>query len=50
VANKSSESSAPVREVEIRRSPIGTDYDLRQQIERALYAQLALVTGRLTPK
>jgi polyhydroxyalkanoate synthase len=49
VAKKSSEPSAPVKEVEIRRSPIGTDSELRQQIERALYAQLALVTGGLAP-
>jgi len=49
VAKKSSETSPPVREVEIRHSPVGTDYDLRQQIERALYAQLALVTGGLAP-
>jgi len=28
VAKKSSETSPPVREVEIRHSPVGTDYDL----------------------
>jgi polyhydroxyalkanoate synthase len=49
VAKKSSEPSPPVKQAEIRRSPIGTDSELRQQIERALYAQLALVTGGLAP-
>ena len=49
MAKKSSEPSAPVKDVEIRRSPIGTDSELRLQIERALYAQLALVTGGLAP-
>jgi polyhydroxyalkanoate synthase len=49
VARKSPRPSPSVKEVEVRPSPIGTDCELRQQIERALYAQLALVTGGLAP-
>jgi polyhydroxyalkanoate synthase subunit PhaC len=49
VAKKSSEPSSPVEEAEIRHPPDGKDSELRQQIERALYARLALVTGGLAP-
>jgi polyhydroxyalkanoate synthase len=49
VQKKSSKRSPPVEEVEIRRASVGTDSELRQQIERALLAQLALVTGGLAP-
>jgi polyhydroxyalkanoate synthase len=49
VAKKSSEPSPEIKESDTRRSPIAADSGLRQQIERALYAQLALVTGGLAP-
>jgi polyhydroxyalkanoate synthase subunit PhaC len=49
VAKKLSESASPARDATNRRSPTGRDSELRRQIERALYAQLALVTGGLAP-
>jgi polyhydroxyalkanoate synthase len=49
VSKKLSKTSPSAEEVETQRSPPRTDCELRQQIERALYAQLALVTGGLAP-
>ena len=44
---KPSESVSPVSDAAERRSPTGRDSELRRQIERAMYAQLALATGGL---
>ena len=49
MAKKSSEPSPSVKEAEVRHSPVGKESEPRRQIERALYAQLALVTGGLAP-
>ena len=44
---KLSESASLVSDAADRRSPTGRDSELRRQVERALYAHLALATGGL---